>query len=63
MYFWTICDSSAPGMSGQVYRLPYPEAVEGKRHGYATKHNGVQWTRNPDHPADPRCPECSDVGP
>ena len=53
-----ICDSSAPGMAGGVYHLPYVEAVEGKRHGYMTRHDGVTWTRSASHPADPKCPEC-----
>lgn len=68
MYLWNLCDSSAPGMSGDVYHLPYGEAVEGKRHAYAVEHKSritgraaryVEWTRNPDHPPDPKCPECS----
>lgn len=65
---FNICDSSAPGMAGDVYHLPYVEAVEGKRHAYRVEHKSpisdrparryVEWTRNPDHPPDPRCPEC-----
>jgi len=58
-YFWAICDSTAPGMAGGVYHLPYVEAVEGKRHGFMDGHRGVHWTRDPDHPPDPLCPECS----
>jgi hypothetical protein len=54
-------------MAGDVFHLPYAEAVEGLRHGYEVKgvtrlgrawSRGVTWTRNPDHPEDPRCPEC-----
>lgn len=52
------CDASAPGDDGAVYHLPYIEAVDGKRHGYKTKH-GVEWTRSSAHPADSRCPECA----
>ena len=60
MYVFNLCDSSAPGEAGGLYTLPYGEAVEGKRHGYeASKHRGVEWTRNPDHKPDPKCPECS----
>lgn len=60
MYYWNICDSSAPGEAGGVYTLPYGEAVDGKRHGFqVSKHRGVEWTRNPDHKPDPKCPECS----
>jgi hypothetical protein len=67
VYLFNICDSSAPGMAGDVYHLPYVEAVEGKRHGYTiTKrtrngreyNTGVEWTRDAGHPADPKCPEC-----
>ena len=54
-----LCDASKPGMDGDVYHMPYVEAVEGYRHGYMTKHNGVEWTRNINHPPDPRCPECA----
>jgi hypothetical protein len=65
---FNICDSSTPGMDGDVYRLPYGEAVEGMRHGYEVRgktrtgkewSRGVTWTRNPNHPPDPKCPECS----
>lgn len=68
VYLFNICDSSAPGMAGDVYHLPYPEAVEGKRHGYGVEYRSridpgrrrsfVEWTRNPNHPPDPKCPEC-----
>jgi hypothetical protein len=67
VYLFNICDSSSPGESGGVYTLPYGEAVEGKRHGYEDAGTtrtgrqwtrGVQWTRNADHPPDPKCPEC-----
>jgi len=53
-----LCDSSRPGMDGDQYRVPYVEAVQGYWHGYATPHNGIQWTRTPDHPPDPKCPGC-----
>jgi hypothetical protein len=63
-----LCDSSNPGVAGDVYTLPYSEAVEGYRHGYEVRgrsritgrewSKGVTWTRNADHPEDPRCPEC-----
>lgn len=52
-----VCSPEQPGMDGDVYHLPYIEAVAGKLHGYATS-RGVQWTRSADHPEDPRCPEC-----
>jgi hypothetical protein len=48
-------------MDGDVYHVPYLEAVEGYRHGYKTRHNGVAWTRQPDHPTDPKCPGCKDM--
>lgn len=73
MYYFNICDASSPGLNGEVYNLPYAEAVEGKRHGYEVRKRkrttgeeyslGVEWTRNPDHPADPRCPECANPTP
>jgi hypothetical protein len=63
MGYWGICDSSRPGMAGDVYQVPYAEAVQGYRHGFMTHHNGVIWTRSPNHPPDPRCPECSAYGP
>jgi hypothetical protein len=68
VYLFNLCDSSTPGESGGLYTLPYGEAVEGKRHGYAVEHKSrisdrraryVEWTRNPNHPPDPKCPECS----
>lgn len=55
-----LCDSSRPGDDGELYRVPYIEGTEGKRHGYRTKHDGVQWTRDLDHTADPRCPGCAE---
>jgi hypothetical protein len=67
VYLFNICDSSAPGMAGDVYHLPYVEAVEGKRHGYTVTHTSridgrtrsfTQWTRDAGHPPDPKCPEC-----
>jgi hypothetical protein len=72
VYLFNICDSSAPGMAGDVYHLPYAEAVEGKRHGYAVEHKSritgrrasfVEWTRNAGHPPDPKCPECHNPTP
>ena len=72
VYLFNICDSSAPGMAGDVYHLPYVEAVEGKRHGYAVEHKSritghvsrfVEWTRNAGHPPDPKCPECHNPAP
>jgi hypothetical protein len=56
-----LCDASNPGMDGDVYHVPYNEAVDGYRHAYATKHKGVQWSRSMDHPADPRCPGCAEI--
>jgi hypothetical protein len=67
-----LCDSSQPGESGGVYTLPYSEAVDGRRHGYKLIRTtrtgqqwdrGVEWTRDPNHPPDPKCPECSPNGP
>lgn len=67
VYLFNICDASSPGMAGDVYHLPYAEAVQGERHGWEKRgrtragvewSHGVQWTRNPNHPPDPRCPEC-----
>lgn len=54
-----LCDATSPGMSGGVYHQSYIEAVEGKDHAYATKHQCVTWTRSMTHPEDPRCPVCN----
>lgn len=54
-----VCSSSSPGELNGLYYLPYVEAVEGYRHGYMTKHDGVRWTRDASHPIDPKCPECA----
>lgn len=56
-----VCDSSNPGMDGNVYHTPYLEAVEGYHHAYKTRH-GVEWTRNETHPEDPKCPGCNTGG-
>jgi hypothetical protein len=53
-----LCSSERPGMDGDVYHLPYIEAVEGYRHGCMTR-NGVRWTRNMNHTEDIHCPECA----
>lgn len=63
-----ICTPERPGLDGDRYRMPYVEAVEGKRHAFMVEHKSpisdrparryVQWTRNPDHPQDPKCPSC-----
>jgi hypothetical protein len=59
-------------MAGDVFHLPYVEAVEGKRHGYEERgrtrsgvewSHGVKWTRDAGHPPDPRCPECHNPAP
>lgn len=55
-----ICDSAQPGLSNGFYHQPYIEAVEGKDHAYSTRHDGVIWTRNANHPKDGRCPECKE---
>jgi len=39
--------------------MPYVEAVDGYRHGYADIKGRVRWTRKMAHPSDPRCPECA----
>lgn len=53
-----FCDSSSPGVAEDgLYVTPYVEAVEGYHHAYKTR-QGVEWTRNWDHPEDPRCPAC-----
>jgi hypothetical protein len=56
-----LCDASSPGMTAAgVYHTPYVESVEGYRHAYATKHEGIQWTRSMNHPPDPKCPGCAE---
>jgi hypothetical protein len=55
-----MCTPSNPGMSGDVYHVPYIESVEGYRHGYMGR-NGVEWTRKISHPTDPRCPACAEM--
>lgn len=53
-----ICGPENPGMNGAVYHTPYIEAVEGYEHAHSTR-LGVAWTRNPQHPEDPKCPGCN----
>lgn len=58
-----LCTSDMPGETGGHYVTPYVEAVEGYRHAYQVPAKpparAVRWTRDPNHPPDPKCPECA----
>lgn len=59
-----IDDASHPAIEGGVYHIAYGELVDGYRHAYeVTSPYGyrkeVRYSRTPNHPADPRCPECA----
>lgn len=54
-----LCTSDMPDVQKGLYITPYTESVDGYRHGYRNHHGLVQWTRNADHPADAKCPECA----
>jgi hypothetical protein len=56
-------DATRPAVERGVYTIGYSEMVDGYHHAYyvdspnPTK-RGVRYSRTPNHPADPRCPEC-----
>lgn len=57
-------DANNPAVECGRYVIPYGEAVDGYRHAYRkTSPHGyrswVAYSRTPNHPADPRCPECA----
>lgn len=60
-----ICDADYPPVEDGRYHIAYNEAVDGYRHAYADpdsrrgrRRGKVRYSRTPNHPADPRCPEC-----
>ena len=57
-------DADNPGVEGGTYVISYCELVDGYRHAYETttrfgQRKVVRYSRTPNHPADPRCPECA----
>lgn len=61
-------DASHPAVEGGTYVIAYGELVDGYRHAYKwTSPHGhrseVRYSRTPNHPPDPRCPECAEAQP
>ena len=59
-----IDDADNPAVEGGLYVIAYGELVDGYRHAYeapAGKYGHrteIRYTRNRNHPQDPRCPGC-----
>jgi hypothetical protein len=53
-----IDDANYPAVEGGRYHISYVELVDGYRHAFRDGRK-VRYSRTPDHPADPRCPECN----
>ncbi|HTF53621.1 MAG TPA: hypothetical protein VK735_39765 [Pseudonocardia sp.] len=55
-----ICDADYPSVENGRYHIGYIELTNGYRHAfYDERVRHVRYSRKPDHPADPRCPECN----
>jgi len=60
-----IDDADHPSIEGGVYHIGYVEMVDGYRHAYRAPvgkcghRTVIRYSRSPNHPADPRCPECA----
>lgn len=58
-------DANSPAVEGGTYVIGYSELVDGYRHAYEApvgKHGYrtvVRYSRDRNHPPDPRCPECN----
>lgn len=53
-------DADHPGVENGRYHIGYVELVDGYRHAFRDERTRkVRYSRTPDHPADPRCPECN----
>ena len=58
-----ICGDVAEG--GTYYYISYGSRVDGYRHAYrrtvgSLGRSEIKLTRNPRHPADPKCPGCAE---
>ncbi len=57
-------DANHPAVEGGVYHIAYGELVDGYRHAWFEdspnpRKRRVRYSRDRNHPADSRCPECA----
>lgn len=57
-----LCAADSPQPGTKPYHIGYTDLVDGYRHAWTETGPGgrkkLRHGRSPNHPADPRCPEC-----
>lgn len=56
-----ICDADDAAMWDSRIHIGYCQMVDGYRHAWREPDGKIRYSRSPNHPPDPACPECHPV--